>query len=171
MSLTREHRQEDLSIAYISAVAAMAGYNCGSPGGHDYGVDVEIRTVETNGNRRIGTGYILDIQAKASQNFEYSDDGRWVIYDLKVNSYNLLAQIRPTPAILILYCMPSHEDEWVSIDEDYTTLKHCGYWASLKGMEYSTNSSTQRIKIPRDQMFNELALKSIMDIIESGGSL
>ena len=171
MSLTREHRQEDLSIAYISAVAAKAGYNCGPPGGHDYGIDVEIRTAETNGNRRMGTGFILDIQAKASYNFELSDDGRWVIYDLNVNTYNMLVEKRGIPTILILYCMPPNEDEWVSIYEECTTLKRCGYWVSLKGMESSTNSSTKRIKIPRDQMFTELALKSIMSSIESGGSL
>ena len=171
MSLTREHRQEDLSIAYISAVAAKAGYNCGPPGGHDYGIDVEIRTVETNGNRRIATGFILDIQAKASHNFELSDDGRWVIYDLNVNTYNMLVEKRHTPSILILYCMPPNEDEWVSIYEEYTTLKRCGYWVSLEGMESSTNSSSKRIKIPREQMFDELALKSIMSSIESGGSV
>ncbi|NOR47479.1 MAG: DUF4365 domain-containing protein [Methanosarcinaceae archaeon] len=171
MSLTREHRQEDLSIAYISAVAAKAGYNCGRPGGHDYGIDVEIRTVEKIRNKRRDTGYTLNIQAKASYNFQLSDDERWVIYDLNVDTYNMLVEKRGTPTILILYCMPSNEDEWVSICEEYTTLKRCGYWVSLEGMGFSLNSSKQRIKIPREQMFTELALKSIMSSIESGGSL
>ena len=171
MSLTREHRQEDLSIAYISAVAAMAGYNCAPSGGHDYGIDVEIRTVETNGNRRIATGFILDIQAKATHNFEFSDDGRWIIYDLSVSAYNMLIEKRATPAILILYCMPPNEDEWVSIYEEYATLKHCGYWMSLKGMEHSTNSFKQRVRIPRDQIFTESALNYIMSSVENGDSL
>jgi hypothetical protein len=35
MSLIPQHRQEDLSVAYILAVAAKAGYNCGKLSMHD----------------------------------------------------------------------------------------------------------------------------------------
>ena len=83
----------------------------------------------------------------------------------------MLVEKRCTPAILILYCMPPNEDEWVSINEEYATLKHCGYWMSLSGMEPSTNSSKKRIRIPKDQIFTELALKYIMSRVESGDSL
>ena len=53
MSLTREHRQEDLSFAYISAVAAKAGYNCNRPSGHDYGIDLEIGDVAQIRQKRV----------------------------------------------------------------------------------------------------------------------
>lgn len=170
MSLTRQHTQEDLSLAYISAVAAKAGYNCGRPSGHDYGIDLEIGDVAQIGQRRVDLGYRLHIQAKASHNFIISDDDKCILYDLKIAAYNMLIlEDRGTPAILVLYCMPSDEDDWLSVYEEYTILKHCGYWISLRWMPASTNKETQRIEIPKGQMFTDSSLKSLMDRIKGGG--
>jgi hypothetical protein len=168
MSLTREHRQEALSFAYISAVAAKAGYNCGRRSGYDYGIDIEISGVEQIGHRKVDLGYTLNIQAKASHTFTTSDD--YIIYDLEVDTYNMLIlKDRGIPAILVLYCMPDGEDKWLSIYENYTTLRHCGYWISLRGMPASTNKATQRIWIPKEQRFTESSLQSIMARIKGGG--
>ena len=169
MSLTREHRQEDLSFAYISAVAAKAGYNCYRMGGHDYGIDLEIGDVAQIGKRRVDVGHRLHIQAKASHNFINSDDDNCILYDLKIGTYNaLILEDRGNPAILVLYCIPSDEDGWLSVYEEYTTLRHCGYWISLRGLPASANKETQRIRIPKEQMFADLSLKSIMDRIGGG---
>jgi hypothetical protein len=67
--------------------------------------------------------------------------------------------------------MPEDETEWVSIDEENTTLRHCGYWISLRGKPMSQNASTETIRIPKEQIFNELALKSIMEQIRIRGVL
>jgi hypothetical protein len=172
MSLTREHRQEDLSFAYISAVAAKAGYNCCRMGWHDYGIDLEIGNVVQIGKKRVDDGHRLHIQAKASHNFRNSDDDNCILYDLKIDAYNaLILEGRGHPAILVLYCMPSDEDSWLSVYEKYTTLRHCGYWVSLEGLPASTNKETKTIKIPKEQMFTDLSLKSIMDCIKGGGHL
>ena len=170
MSLTREHRQEDLSFAYISAVVANAGHNCGPPQRHDYGIDIEIGYVAKFGEGRMDTGHRLHIQAKASHNFAISDDGNCITYDLKVRAYNkLILKDLGNPAILVLYCMPSDENDWLSVYEECTTLRHCGYWISLRGMPASTNKTTLKIEIPKEQMFNDKSLKDIMDRIKGGG--
>ena len=170
MSLTREHRQEDLSFAYISAVVANAGHNCGLPQRHDYGIDIEIGYVAKFGKGRMDTGHRLHIQAKASHNFAISDDGNCITYDLKVRAYNkLILKDLGNPAILVLYCMPSDENGWLSVYEECTTLRHCGYWISLRGMPASTNKTTLKIEIPKAQMFNDKSLKDIMDRIKGGG--
>jgi hypothetical protein len=172
MSMTREHRQEDLSFAYISAVAAKAGYNCHRMGGHDYGIDLEIGSVEQIGQNRIDLGHRLHIQAKASHNFTTSNDDDCIRYDLKIGAYNaLISEDRGTPAILVLYCMPNDEEDWLSVYEEYTTLRHCGYWISLRGMSVSTNKITHRIKIPKEHMFTDMSLKNIMDRIKRGDYL
>jgi hypothetical protein len=168
MSLTREHRQEDLSFAYISAVVANAGYNCSPPQRHDYGIDIEIGCVEKFRKRMRDTGHRLHIQAKASHNFTISGDGNCIIYDLKADTYNDLILKHGNPVILVLYCMPSDEDGWLSVYEECTTLRHCGYWISLRGMPASTNKTTIRIEIPKEQMFTDKSLKDIMDRIKGG---
>jgi len=171
MSLIPQHRQEDLSVAYILAVAAKAGYNGGRISGHDYGIDIEIRAVESFDNVREETGLALHIQAKASNNFSISADNLFVIYNLDVKNYNRLVRMKFTPAILVLYCMPRDQNEWMSVHEEYTTLKHCGYWISLKGLPPSENEYTQNIKIPKQQVFNESSLETIMNRIAVGDAL
>lgn len=169
MSMTQEHCQEDLSCAYISAVAAKAGFNCGPFHGHDYGIDRVISFVEKLDNKMV-TAHPLYIQVKATYNFIDDNPENCIIYDLDVGAYNML--IREDigiPIILVLYCMPRDENEWVSVEEQNTTLKYCGYWISLRGNPRTQNTSKIRIRIPKERIFNELALKSIMNEIKTRG--
>jgi hypothetical protein len=168
MSLTREHIQEDFSSAYISAVAAKSGYDCACFGKHDYGIDIEINAIELVGGKRYPTGLPLRIQAKSSHSFEISSEGE-IVHDLKVRNYNLLIREDPIPTVLVLYCMPSNDNEWLEIKNDKTILKHCGYWISLRGKEPTSNDETIRIKIPGNQIFDDAALRYIMTTIRDGG--
>lgn len=45
MPITNQHRQEDLGQAYVSAVAAKAGFNL-SYDKHDYGYDGTVKKVK-----------------------------------------------------------------------------------------------------------------------------
>lgn len=167
--MTIEHCQEDLSCAYISAVAAKAGFNCGTFSGHDYGIDRIISFVDKI-NTKMVTSHPLYIQVKATYVFTEDNVQNCIIYDLDAGTYNMLIRgDLGMPIILVLYCMPRDENEWMSFQEDYTILKHCGYWISLRGFPEVPNTSTRRIRIPKDQIFNELTLKSIMGQIKSGG--
>ena len=48
--MTREHRQEALSRAYVQTIAAQAGVLCSKPD-PDYGIDLSLREVEVRGER------------------------------------------------------------------------------------------------------------------------
>ena len=170
MNLTSQNRQEDLSKAYIFAVAAKAGCDCGLPGQHDVGEDLQITPIIRKENRLSKSGMPIYIQAKASYDFEIEND--CIKYDLKVKNYNqLVDNDRCIPLILVLYCMPREQDEWLYICESNTILKHCGYWISLAGRSPSDNDSTERIRIPRNQIFNESSLKEILVKIQDGSPL
>ena len=173
MDLPRQSRQEDLSIAYILAVVAKAGYDWSRAGSHDVGEDLEIINIIKTGNKIFKPGPNLYIQAKSSQNFEISEDGKYIKYDLEVDSYNklIIAEQRVYPIILILYCMPTDEDLWLNISENETNLKYCGYWVSLRGKPESANKRTERIYIPKDQIFTASALEDIMDKVRREVSL
>ena len=76
--LTIQHIQEDLSRAYIQAVAAKAGVNLAlGTQAHDYGVDGTFHQVEVlhrvnsegmSYTRRLNSGFDLEFQCKASRN-------------------------------------------------------------------------------------------------------
>ncbi len=169
MSLTPEHVQEDLSVAYIRAIAAKAGFNCGRPGGHDYGTDLEISLVEIDEDgKRDSTGRSLRIQAKATYTVDLSCEGP-ITYRLKRSDYNKLAKETgyASPRILVLYCMPRDDKEWLDVrDHQQAVLKNCGYWLSLRGRERTKNKDKISVKIPKDHVFNESSLRWIMSTIQ-----
>lgn len=171
MSLTRELVQEDLSVAYISAVAAKAGYDCERYGKHDYGVDLQIIPIVLGDDgRRFPGGKCLLIQVKASHNFSLLNDN--IYYDIDVKNYNdLIEEKISSPFILVLYCMPCNENEWLKFYDDSAVLKHKGYWVSLRGKRKSKNKYKKRINIPLDQEFTDSALISIMKTIEESGQI
>lgn len=170
MSLTREHIQEELSVAYISAVAAKAGYDCQNYGKKDYGIDIQVNPITIGSdNSRYYDGTPLRIQAKATQNFGEGND-EFISFVLKARNYNILARAEKNfPIILVLYCMPNEESDWLDVRDDGITLKHCGYWYSLFGKELTKNTSSVTIKIPRSQIFSESTLNSIMTNIQERG--
>ena len=171
MSITDQHRQEYLSRAYIHAVAAKAGFSCARPD-PDYGLDLSIRIVDEEEMSDDKTdfqdlGYVLDVSAKSTHNYRIIEDN--IHYNLDVKAYNnLIKEKRGTPAILVLYCMPSEEADWLAVGEDRTVLKYCGYWRSLRSEPPTTSTSTQVVKIPKNQIFCESSLKVLMTKIRNG---
>jgi len=155
-------RQEAISFAYVRAIVAKAGMNIGLPGDNDVGEDFIIFPVVKNkkSGRLSKPLKPLYIQVKASYKYDIKDDN--IIYDLDVKNYNQLIDDSYIPFILVLYCMPPTENEWLHVCNDYTALKYCGYWTWLKGDSPSENKETQRIVIPRDRLFTEHSLKEVV---------
>jgi len=112
-------------------------------------------------------GYTLDVSAKSTHNIRTIENN--IHYDLEIKAYNnLIKEKRGNLAILVLYWMPPEEVNWLSIRDDSTILKHCGYWQSLRGQSPSTSSTTQVVKISKDQIFCESSLKEIMEKVRNG---
>src|SRR5258708_3664985 len=82
--LTRNHRQEALSRAYIQAVAARCGMSC-SFRDFDYGIDVTLHEIVQRGQRFAESGYFLDVQAKSATGVALGPET--VTYDLQAKNY------------------------------------------------------------------------------------
>ncbi len=177
--LTTQHIQEDLSRAYIQAVAAKAGVNLSlGTQSHDYGVDgtfhqVAIRTrTDAQGKsrqRRLNSGFNLEFQCKASK--EWVSEPSEIVYDLEVKTYNDLVQrstsLNATPLILILMCLPSQEGDWLDLTEHHLLLRKCCYWHRLTGLE-SDNLERKRIRIPKVQLLDPLAVTTLLGQVAQG---
>lgn len=168
MSIIRPHTQEGLSVVYVRAIAAKAGYTV-ARFEWDYGIDYVVKPVRKVGKRCWPLGPSLHIQIKSSQNFRKLQNGN-ILYNLDVDTYNLLIREDTGEVyILVLYLMPKDEKEWLSVCDESTKLKHCGYWKYLGGMGESDHKETVQIEISSDNIFNEASLNSIIDSIESKG--
>ena len=162
MSITAQTSEEILSVAYVYAVAAQAGVNI-THDFRDYGVDLtlsHVRTLPSGARRR--TGYNLHLQLKSTINSQLED--QVVVYDLAVQTYNDLVDWEgQSPCYLILMRLPPTPELRLEISEDALSLRDCCYWHKFDLGAQSENSSSVRVRIPRENKFTPEALLTIMD--------
>ena len=170
--LTENDIKEALSRAYVQAICGMSGYNY-STDCKDYGFDFTIKgIIQRLSGKHCPSGLNLDIQIKATKNFEINDTH--VKYQLKNKNYNDLAQNMNggTKRILIVLLLPENKQEWLSQDVDSLIIKKCAYWLCLEGMPLKENEeSATTIQIPKQHIFSVDNLNIIMAQIQSRGDL
>lgn len=164
MTITTQHTQESLSRAYVTAVAGRAGLNMTLGQEYDYGVDGSFHSVVIGSDgRRVNSGSTLDFQLKASKNWKFNKQNDQIGYNLEAKTYNDLVMRDPdcVGIILILFCLPSNSNHWLSVTEDQLILRNCCYWIRLEGNRTS-NAQTKKIFIPSQNLLDVQALKELM---------
>jgi hypothetical protein len=162
--LTRNHRQEALSKAYVHAIAARCGLSSSFPE-YDYGIDVTLRMIQRREKHFSDQGAVLDIQLKCTTGASVSNTH--VTYDLEVKAYiDLCMPGVYCPRILVVMVLPRDESLWLDQTEESLTLRSCAYWISLLGRKPTRAKKTIRIAIPRSQVFSVTALRAILDDLQ-----
>lgn len=166
--MTRNDRQEALSVAYVEAVAAVCGMGV-TRRVKDYGVDLTLHEVRQQEGRYFESALALDLQVKSTT---AAVETRTAIgYDLAVRSYDVLRFESDQERILVVLLLPPDEDEWIRQTPSKLELRQGMYWASLRGLPPVKNRSSVRIRIPKRQAFTPVALRWIMAQIRSGEAL
>lgn len=159
--MTDEHRMEQLSRAYVHAVAAVCGCTCARPD-PDYGIDLSLQRVKPVAGDLMPIGRPLDLQLKSTTTAMVETDR--VVYDLDRRAYDLVRRAtRTAPRYLVLLVLPA--TDWLGHSEQQLELRGCAYWMSLRREPAVPNTSTVRIRIPRANQFPPAALERIMDAI------
>ena len=152
--LSENDVESALSIAYVQAIAAQAGYTCGEPPGPDRdSVDIQIAA---GGQMRPK----LDLQLKAS--IRLSGDGNAFAYPLKVKNYDDLRVSTQTPRLLVVLDLPKRMDQWLVVTVKQLVIRRSAYWVSLSGMQESPNATSVTISIPKMNIFDVPALNRLM---------
>ncbi|MBO2946115.1 DUF4365 domain-containing protein [Paenibacillus sp. F411] len=162
MPLTLNHKKEQLSIAYIRAVAAAAGFSCTKPDVGDDSVDIMISCSGTFGDNALMRSPRIEVQAKATA-AELRAESESVKFNLPVKNYEDLRGITLVPRILIVMLVPEKVETWIEQSEDHMLVRHCAYWISLQGRPETENVSGITIDIPRNQTFNVASVQSLME--------
>lgn len=153
-------RKSEFSVAFVHAVASVAGYVFMGPPQIDVdSVDISIGGRKNDGATRKCPR--LDIQVKCTE----TDDGKgdFLSYPLPVKNYeDLRVEEVHVPHILVVLCVPPNIDDWLHETPEQTAMRRVAYWMSLRGFPEVDNHSTRTISIPRDQRFTIDALKGIM---------
>lgn len=159
--------QAQFSVAYVQAVASVAGFYVQvADRGFDHdGIDL---TVLRRGALGLTTSTRLDLQIKS-----YSGDAQgdpWP-YDLEVKAYgDLIPTGYQVPRILVVVRVPADVGDWISHGEEQLVLRRCGYWLSLRGAAPTTNARTIRVQIPRANVLDPTALTSLMRQVAEGAA-
>ena len=170
--ITKQHRQEQLSRAYVHVVAAHAGliFETAST---DYGVDGSIRVVQRReGRKLLFCGHSLDVQLKATTDWIFDNDE--VLYDVEAKTYNDIVdrfnEPRGTPMVHILMCLPKNEVDWLSITTEQLILRHCCFWCCFGGTR-TKNNATQRIRVPRSHILDQTSVGDLLEKVRRGEAL
>ena len=129
--ITEEHAKENLSRAYVLAVAAKAGVvvKIGDRS-HDYGVDGDFHQVSFIRGARKESGITLHFQLKSTTGFIKTKEH--IRYELDAKTYAALAdragQVRAVRAVLLVLCLPNNPPDQFSICEDELIIRNCCYW-------------------------------------------
>jgi len=173
--LPNSKTQEWLSEANFKTVTTMAGLNIARDDG-DFGFDGYLSEPwARDGSVFPGTGFIA-IQIKSVTGARVTEE--FVTYRLKLRAYDILRDTSFSfPSLLILFVLPSsNTSEWVTCQEDTTSINGAAYWHDLKGMrkhETKTNYADAKvtIKIPRSQQFSIAGANSLWNSFKLGEPL
>ena len=161
MKLTKNHIESELSIAYVHAVAAKAGFAT-----EFTRVDVDSVDITIGGKGLLSTDSTLHspqiaIQLKATINKNVNGDGS-ISFNLPLKNYDDLRANCLVPKILVVLFLPKEENIWLSHSIDQLIIKECAYWLSIKGFTKSDNASHQTVRIPSANVFSPETISGLL---------
>jgi hypothetical protein len=159
-------QKEQLSVAYVHAVASAAGCSVKDVKVDDDSVDLSV--VSRMEGKKLHAPE-LNIQLKATSQ-DFMDESE-LTYPLKLKNYDDLRKKTLVPRILVVMVLPDEPAKWLKQAEFKTHLYRCCYWVSLLGQQATTNTTSVSVKIPRKNILTPDAISSMMSVIADGGDL
>ena len=160
--MTPNMRMEQLSLAYVRAIAAEGGYQVGRP-------EPDVDSVDGVLLATFGRRPRIDVQAKATS--QTLDSNGVIQFPLPIKNYNELRADTLTPRILIVLLLPRDNADWLAQSTDELCLRYCAYWFSLAGRPTVPNVSTVTVQIPIADMFDRTQLDGLMSRANAGSPL
>ncbi len=160
-------RKEQFSMAYVRAVASVAGCDLSRYEVDDDSVDLFVKARVAGSTLRSAR---LDVQLKCTAQDVVRQEA--LHYPLKQKNYDELIGVdHCIPRILVVVVVPQDLDQWLDQSEEALILRRCGYWYSLSGLEGSAAVFKTTLRIPRRQVFSVKALNTMMQRIADGEEL
>ena len=140
-------RQEQFSIAWLYAIASVAGYSIEHVKWDNDSVDAQIHQKGEGEDFPI----IDQISVQLKCTYTASPKGGQITYLISRKNYDDLKGKRQTPRILILLQVPKGLENWLKHQDESILLKNCADWTSLSGCSKTNNSSKVPVSIPVTQ--------------------
>ena len=146
-------QKEQFSIAYIHAIASVAGFAVTITIVDDDSIDITLKSKERGRPQ-------LEIQLKACSTLEASGDSFASALPRK-NYDDLRAEVL-VPRYLVVLAIPAEIEKWLEHGDDQMLLRHTAYFLNLSGREATQNESTVTVYLPADNRLTVDSLKALM---------
>jgi len=155
-----------MSCAYVYALASKLGFKFQIPTDDDDSVDVQLDCSGLIDDSSVYSSPMLQIQMKATSNPRIiQNNGKsYYSFPLPIKNYNDLRGNTYVPRLLVLYILPTEENDWLSHSEENLVSRKCAYWCNLKDLPEVSNETTITVHIPKENVLNTEALKELMII-------
>ncbi len=157
--LAPNDQKEELSRAYLHAIAAAAGYATAIYSLDRDGIDLRV---QSGGRFRPA----LEFQLKATEQLGEATDGTYR-FALPRRNYDLLRETCQTPRLLVVLGLP-HDEDWVTITDRELILRGRALWLSLHGAEPTENVASVTVAIPQQNVLDMASLGALMDQSREG---
>lgn len=158
--MTPKQKKEELSKAYIYAVAAKSGFKLGNWTQDDDCLDVTVAAAGVLGGGTLGSPK-LDIQIKCTSQERVQHDG-FVSWPLSAAHYDILRARAANPKILVVLVLPIDEADWVTHSVDSLIMRRCAFWTKMTGLPPATTDSIS-VQLPETQPFSPDQLRAMME--------
>ncbi|MFD6419081.1 DUF4365 domain-containing protein [Streptomyces sp. NPDC060194] len=158
---------ETLQVGYLHAVAAAAGCSLSQPF-PDNGIDWHVS--HSAPGHTVDDEVTIKIQLKCTYQIAPRPPG--AAFSFTLDNPHLLKLARTPVAvhkILVVMLVPRTPDAWLCASHDSLYLRHCCYWVDLAGHPVTGRHRTT-VRVPTANVFDDRALRGIMNRIGAGGA-
>jgi hypothetical protein len=159
--LSDDDIREQLSIAYIHAVASRAGYAWERTSIDRDGIDGRVIArgiVVTGATLR---SPVVGFQLKATTTIAGNPER--IPFPLKQKNYDDLRGRCAEPRYLCLLVLPADPSEWLRLDADSLMLKRCMHWVGLRDAAETGNIASTTVYLPRSNILDVDAVRRLIE--------
>jgi hypothetical protein len=159
--MTPNQQREELSKAYVAAVATRCGYMLANWSQDDDCLDVTIGAPSIAGIGSVA-GPKIDIQLKCTSDVAH-DRVDHVAWSLRRAHHERLRAESLVPIILVVVVLPEDDAQWLTHSSEQLILRRCAYWTSLLGdADFAEGQDSWTVRIPKDNVFSPVTLRELM---------
>ena len=161
-SWTSADIKEELSYAYVHAVASHAGFACDRPHKDKDSSDVTVSAVGKIIPESVIHSPRSDLQLKATATVPAVTPAGEFAFDLPRKNYDDLRRLNHVPKLLVLFVMPRDAGDWLFNDENALIARKCCYWCNLYGQPATENEKSKTVYVPKKNIFTADTLRQLM---------
>jgi hypothetical protein len=160
--MDENEQKQQLSVAYLHAVASAAGFSCQAPGVDDDSVD---RTLVARGwvhERSVLRSPKIDVQLKSFVRAPLSGGESSFTFRLNRKNYDDLRHQAMVPRLLVVLLLPLDRGEWIEQDDEGMLSRYAAYYVSLFGKAEAKHRGKVPVELPRKNLLSVDNLRRLM---------